>query len=105
MQDKPFEKKGRWEKLAQEDFTKLVKSRGYSVREDGTIFLPGAHHILGIIGAFDKEHFVIRLFDNERYFFKKDPDTTIHDIAEELVGFIKEKIGTEDQLDSEFYLE
>jgi hypothetical protein len=105
MQDKPFEGKGRWEKLTQEDFTKLVKSRGYSIREDGIIYLPGIHHILGIIGEFDKEHFVIRLFENERYFFRKDSGVTIEDIAEEFIGYIKEKIGAEDELDSEFYME
>ena len=105
MEDKPFEGKGRWEKLTQEDFSKLVKSRGYSVREDGTIFLPGVHHILGIIGGFDKEHFVIRLFGNDRYFFRKDPDRTIEEIAEDIIGIIKEKIGAEDKLESEFYME
>jgi len=105
MEDKPFEGKGGWEKLTQEDFSKLVKSRGYSVREDGTIFLPGVHHILGIIGGFDKEHFVLRLFGNDRYFFKKDADMTIEEVAEELIRIIKEKIGAEDKLESEFYLE
>jgi hypothetical protein len=105
MEDKPFKGNSRWEKLTQEDFTKLVKTRGYSVREDGTIFLPGAHHIFGIIGGFDKEHFVIRLFGNDRYFFKKDPDVTIEDIAEEFIEFIKEKIGEENKIESEFYLE
>lgn len=105
MQDKPSEGNGRWEKLTQENFNQLVKSRGYTVREDGTIYLPGVHHILGIIGEFDKDHFVIRLFGNDRYFFKKDPGMTIEEVSEKLVGFIKEKIGEEDKLESEFYLE
>jgi hypothetical protein len=105
MQDKPSEGKGRWDKLTQEDFSQLVKSRGYTVREDGTIYLPGVHHLLGIIGEFDKDHFVVRLFGNERYFFKKDPEMTIEEVVEKLVGFIKEKIGAEGKLESEFYLE
>jgi len=107
MEDKPFEGKGkgRWEKLTQEDFTKLVKSRGYSVKEEGTVFLPGIHQLLGIIGEFDKEHFVVRFSGNERYFLKKDPDVTIEEIVEEFIGFIREKIGPEEKLESEFYLE
>jgi len=105
MQDKSSEEKGRWEKLTQEDFSQLVKSRGYTIRGDGTVYLPGVHHLLGIIGEFDKDHFVVRFFGNERYFFKKDPKTTIEEVAEKLVAFIKEKIGEEEKLDSEFYLE
>ncbi len=105
MQDIPSEDKGRWEKLTQEEFSQLVKSRGYTIREDGTVYLPGVHHLLGIIGEFDKDHFVIRLFENDRYFFKKDPEMTVEEVAEKLAGFIKEKIGEEGKLDSEFYLE
>jgi hypothetical protein len=48
---------------------------------------------------------VVRLFGNHRYFFKKDPEVTMEEIAEELIGYIREKIGAEDQLESEFYLE
>ena len=34
-----------------------------------------------------------------------DPEMTIEEVVEKLVGFIKEKIGAEGKLESEFYLE
>lgn len=60
-------KKSKRTKVLKEDFEKLIKSKSYTIKEDGAIKVEGWHIILGTVVEIDENNFIIHLPPNEIY--------------------------------------
>lgn len=85
-------KKNKWIKVLKEDFERLLKSKSYAIKEDGTIKVEGWHINLGTVVEVDENNFVIQLPPNELHCFRKDPNKSLEEISSELIMVLSEYI-------------
>ena len=64
MDDNYFKdkKKSKWTKVLKEDFERLLESKSYAIKEDGTIKVEGWHIDLGTVVELDIFSLVIYTF-------------------------------------------
>ncbi|GAG36941.1 unnamed protein product [marine sediment metagenome] len=85
-------KKSKWIRVLKEDFEKLLKSRSYEVKEDGTFKIESWHINLGTVVEISENYFAIHLPPDEIHCFRKDPKTTLEGISSELIMVLSEYI-------------
>lgn len=93
-------KKSKWTKVLKEDFEKLLQSKSYAIKEDGTIKVKGWHINLETVVEIDEYNFVIQLPPNEIHCLRKNQKTTLEEISSELIRVLSEYIklkGEEDE--------
>jgi len=96
-------KKSNWTKVLKEDFEKLLKSKSYEIKEDGTFKIEDWHINLRTVVELDENYFVINLPPDEIHCFRKEPEITLEKISSELIVVLSECINLKSEGDERMH--